>query len=495
MTDQPLKAWICPVCGYIHYGAEPPEECPLCGTPKDQFELVPEAQPAPTRWVCPNCGYIHEGSQPPHECPICGAAAAVFEPEEAGTPAAVPAGWDGKIVIVGAGIAGVSAAEAAHKTAPWAEVVLLSSEPHLPYYRLSLTRYLAGEVDSFQLDLHPHSWYEQNGIQLRLNVTVCEIDPGRKTLVLDDGQRISYDRLILTVGSHPFLPPFPGADRKNVTTLRTRQDADMILAASRAHPQVVCIGGGLLGLETAGALARQGADVTLLENMAWLLPRQLNAAAGELLKKQIEKIGISVHTNARTRELVGDETVRGVLLEDGACLPADLVVVSAGVRANLNLARQAGIQVNQGILVDDAMQTSQPDVFAAGDASEHKGVLYGIWPPSQMQGAVAGRGAAGEPGQFGGIPRSNTLKVLGYDVLSIGKITPEGANALQIAAETDDTYACFVFRDGRMVGSILLGDTALASEVKQAVETGFDFSGVLPSNPGVAEIIALLKKM
>jgi nitrite reductase (NADH) large subunit len=252
------------------------------------------------------------------------------------------------------------------------------------------------------------------------------------------------------------------------------------------------IGGGLLGLETAGALARQGAQVHVLENAGWLLPRQLNEAAGNLLKTQVEKMGIVVHTNARTRELVGDDQVRGVLLEDGTCLPADLVVISAGVRANLNLARQAGIQVNQGILVDDSLQTSHPHVFAAGDVCEHRSTLYGTWPPAQQQGSAAGRSAAGQPGHFGGVPRSTALKVLGYEVFSIGKFNPESPADLQVAAETDGGYACFVFRDGRMLGAILLGSTHLSGEVKQAVETGRDFSNRLRTNPDVTAVMRML---
>ena len=380
---------------------------------------------------------------------------------------------------------------------PRSEVVLVSNEAHLPYYRMNLTRYLAGEVPGDQLDLHPEAWYAQNGIQLLRKVELCALDLANKELSLqDEGGRVSqasYHRLILASGARPFLPPFPGADLENVTVLRTREDADFILAACRTGGPVVVIGGGLLGLETAGALARQRVEVTVLENQAWLLPRQLNRTAGELFLAHVRSLGIRVLAGARTHALVGNGRVSGVQLEDGTTLPAGLVIISAGIRSNVELPRRAGLKVNQGILVDDALATSDPDVFAAGDVAEHRGVVYGIWPPSQAQGAIAGMNAAGESCRFAGLPRSNTLKVLGYDLFSIGQIVPEGPLDLAIDARDDGNYACFVFRSDEfarvMVGAILLGDTRAAPRVKKAVENQLDCTRLLQRQPGVQDIL------
>jgi nitrite reductase (NADH) large subunit len=457
MSPLAAKAWICPRCGYIHYGPEPPDECPICGTEKDFFEPYTEAAAAP----------------------------AVSAPQ--------PSAKAIKVVVAGAGIAGVTAAEAVHKADPGAETWLISNEPGLPYYRLNLTRYLAGEVGEAQLDLHPESWYAGNNIHLMRNTALAAIDPGSKEVTLMDGSRLSYDRLILTTGSRPFVPPFSGTGRKYVTTLRTRQDADFILEACRERRNCACIGGGLLGLETAGALARQGGRVTVLENQAWLLPRQLNQAAGRLLHERIKTAGIRVHYQARTRELAGNGAVSGVIFEDGSQLPAELVIISAGIRSNTDLARGAGLAVNQGILVDNHLKTSHADIYAAGDAAEYLGVVYGIWTPSQLQGEIAGLNAAGIPAEFTGVPRSNTLKVLGYDLFSIGQISPLAAIDQAIDAQIDGNYACFVFHDCLMAGAILLGDGRLAAKVKKVIESRQDCSYVLSKKPGAKEIIQFLE--
>jgi nitrite reductase (NADH) large subunit len=461
MNTSPTPAWICPVCGYIYYGAEPPEECPICATPRDQFEPYIEAVPAQAQ------------------------------------PASTVTPQGKKIVICGAGIAGVAAAEAARKADPQAEITLISNEVDWPYYRMNLTRYLAGEVSAADLALHPQDWYAGNGITLRRETVLSALDLSQKEITLQDGSRLSFDKLVLAAGSHPFVPPFPGAGLANVTTLRTRQDADFILAACQACGAVVVIGGGLLGLETAGALARRGAAVTVLENQAWLLPRQLNQSAGALFLEQVRAMGINVRTLAKTRALLGEGAVQAVELEDGTILPAGLLILSTGIRSNLEMARQAGLGVNQGVLVDERMQTSHPDVFAAGDVAEYQGVVYGTWAPSMGQGAVAGANALaarGQAAEFAGAPRSNTLKVLGIEMFSTGQIAPQQPGDRLVETKKDGQYACFVFRGERMLGSILLGDTFLATKVKKVVESSQDCAGMLGDDSGPEEIYAFLRE-
>jgi len=235
----------------------------------------------------------------------------------------------------------------------------------------------------------------------------------------------------------------------------------------------------------------------VLENQAWLLPRQLNQSAGMLFLDQIKAMGIQVRTLAKTRALLGEGAVQAVELEGGTTLPAGLVILSAGIRSNLALARQAGLSVNQGVLVDERMQTSHPDVFAAGDVAEYKGIVYGTWAPSQAQGAVAGANAAapqGEAAEFAGAPRSNTLKVLGIEMFSTGQISPQQPGDRLIETKKDGQYACFVFRGERMVGSILLGDTFLATKVKKVVESSQDCTGVLGDDSGPEEIYEFLRE-
>jgi len=448
----------------------------------------------PKAWVCPICGYVHEGPEPPEECPLCGAAGALFEPviepaaDAAGDPAPEPgAGPALRVVIVGAGVAGVSAAEAARQAAPEAEVLLVTGEPGPPIYRLSLTRYLAGELAADALELHPAEWYQAQRITLQ-HRELTAVTPATRTLRFRDGGELAYDRLVLALGAHPFRPDLPGAGLDRVYTLRTREDAEQMLAVCGPEVPCVCIGGGLLGLETAGALARRGARVTVVEHQRWLLSRQLNRRAGAVFERQVRDLGIALRTGVQTRRLQGGAAVSGVELDTGEVLPARVVVFSAGVRANLELAQAAGLEVGQGIRVDDAMRTSAPDVFAAGDGVEHRGILYGTWPPAMRQGATAGLGAAGQTASFQGLPRSATLKALGVPLFSIGQMAPARAGDRLVEAEAEGGYTGFVWRAGQLIGAILLGDARLAPQAQRLVEAGT----LCPPLDTAAEVIRFL---
>jgi nitrite reductase (NADH) large subunit len=369
----------------------------------------------------------------------------------------------------------VSAAEAARRASANARITMITRESELPYYRLNLTRYLAGEISEDELTLHSSSWYAERRLDILVGAEVESISVGSTSVTLQDGQTIVYDKLILATGARAFLPPVPGSDRKNVVTLRTLEDARRLIGALRPGLKCVGIGGGILGLETAGALARRGADVILLESHGHLMPRQLCRRAGEIMKDFISGIGIQLRTEARVKEITGS----GVLLEDGMVIPSDLTLFTTGVSANSHLARQAGLSVNAGIIVDNSLHSTNPDIFAAGDVAEYDGTQYGSWTAAQRQGNIAGMNAAGARVEFGGIPRSHTLKVLGLNMTSIGKFEPEDSGCRVIEEEGEKRYRRFVFRDSKLVGAILLGDTALANAVTQAVESRFDFSPVL----------------
>jgi len=401
---------------------------------------------------------------------------------------------DYQYIIIGDGIAGISAAEAIFKTHTDASILILSEEEEMPYYRMSLTRYLAGEIDETKLDLHPSSWYDEKNITLGLKSVVSELHLDKKEVVLTNKSVIGYGKLVLATGASPFVPPFPGANLKNVVTLRTHLDTKALLDLCCDNMPIVCIGGGLLGLEIAGALAHQGASVTVLEALDWLLPRQLDEPASQILEKMINTMGISVKTKAHTQALLGDSEVTSILLDDGTIIPANIVVVSAGVRPNVNLAKKAGLEVNRGILVNDYLQTSNPDVFAAGDVTEHKGVLYGLWLPAKSQGTIAGLCAAGEKAVFTGIHPSTKLKVLGIDLFSIGQYMAQNDTDIVLSETKDGNYASFVFHNGILAGSILLCDTSLAGKVKKAVEAHADFSVELAAGLTIPDLKQLLTK-
>lgn len=420
-------------------------------------------------WRCRVCGYVHNGDTPPDECPVCGVPASEFEAVEIGkteAPEAEKVSKTGKILIIGAGVAGLSAAETAREASPEAEIILLSDESEVPYYRLGLTRYLAGEIGDADLPMHPEGWYGEQRIDLKLNSSVSEIHPENKTATLENGDAFSYDKLVVTTGARPFVPPLPGAELPHVFTLRTADDAKAILKSVQPGTRVVGIGGGILGLENAGALARRGAAVTVLEAFEHLMPRQLNQAGSDVLCTHLDTLGIEIITNALTERI--DE--HGVLLKDGRAVPADLIVMTVGVRSNIGMLEKAGLTVNQGVLVDHFMRTSNPDILAAGDVCEHGGVMYGSWAAAQFQGRIAGMNAAGSAAEFGGIPRSHMLKVLGKDMFSIGTIKAEDESCVALEEQQDGNYSMFMLRDNRLEGCLLLGGLELMSAAARAVQ-------------------------
>ena len=397
-----------------------------------------------------------------------------------------------QFLVVGAGIAGVSAAEAIHKTQPDASITMVSDEHNLPYFRMNLTRYLAGELERDRLDLHNREWYHENHVEIILDTHIDDIDAASKQIRLENGRLIEYDKLILANGASPFVPPIPGRELDGVMTLRSLEDADKILNITAEPANVVCIGGGLLGLEIAGGIAQKGTNVTVLEALDWLLPRQLGKEAAEMLRGQIEAMGIKVIVPARIKQINGEGKVSAVELDDGTIIPANLVLISAGIRPNLDLAKRIGLEVNRGIIVNEHMQTSDPDIYAAGDVCEYHGILYGLWVPARKQGEVAGRSAAGQPTEYPGDPPSAKLKVLGLDLFSIGQFSPAEASDRLVTWQEGDRFISFLFRDAKMIGSNLLGETGLDMKVKKAIDSGKDFSESMQGEMNLQDLITLL---
>lgn len=491
------KEWRCSVCGYIHKGDAPPAQCVVCGAPEDSFEPFggnghPREKDTVESWKCLVCNHIHQGDAPPASCPVCGAGAKKFEPLSKSEETAKQQGIKQRIVIVGAGIAGVSAAEAVRNESSSSEVILLSKEKTLPYYRLNLTRLMAGEVSVDALPIHPDAWYKDNRIDLVKGAEVIQVKPGEKSIQLRDGKTMNYDKLIITAGAHPFIPPVPGAQKRGVTTLRTEAQTHGILLSASKCSSAVVIGGGILGLEAAAGLLKAAPNlkVTVIEGFEYLMPRQLNRKASARLMKHVEKLGIRLETGTTVKEIEGDERAAGIVLNNGKTIDADLVIFAAGVRPNSYLARASGLNVNYGIIVNDYMETSMDSIYAAGDIAEHRGVLYGLWNAAMYQGAIAGMNAAGNKAGFGGIPRSNTIKVLGVDLFSIGAIEPCDGSCTVFEKDKGDVYINLIFRDGHLEGAILYGDTTASAVVKKAIEERRDYSRLLEQNPDVDLLLA-----
>ena len=481
-----MNRWKCDVCGYVHQGDETPPSCVICGADRDHFSPLilvgGTVTPDSNQWRCSICEYCHQGSSPPNHCPVCGAAANLFDAVPAEISLCGESGI-GEILILGGGIAGLTAAEEARKCSATARITLISKEAGLPYLRLNLTRFLAGEVTEQDLPLQQAEWFREWDIEL-VEGEALQIDRKQQQVQLRDGRIFPYDRLVLSNGSHPFVPPIPGATREGIKTLRTLKDAQQILKRLHSGLRCICIGGGLLGLEVAGALARRRVQVTVLEGHPWLMPRQLPRAAGQLLQAHLESLGIVVYCDVQIQELGGDEHLRNVVLADGRELPADLAVISAGVRPNSCLARQADLKVKNGLLVDDRMTTSDPQIFAAGDVTEHRGRLFGIWPASYAQGAVAGINAAGGNAEFPGISLATRIKVLDVDLFSIGQLNQPDASYQLLEKTENGHYWGLVCRDNHLVGAALYGETRLAGVLKEAVENEIQ----LPELPALSEL-------
>ena len=462
--------WKCDLCGYVHEGDEPPDSCPVCGAGADLFTRFEVTAPRPPRrWVCTVCGRVHVGDAPPPTCPVCGVGGDLFIPENEPMPAVAPAP-PGRIVVLGAGIAGVTAAERARALAPAATITLVGREPGLPYYRLNLTRLLAGEITAAALPLHDLRWYAEHRIELLCDEAVG-LDRERRELRLQGRGLLAYDRLVLATGAHAFVPPIPGVARAGVLTLRTLADAEALLALAGSARRCVCVGGGLLGLEAAGALARRGLEVTVVEGFTHLLPRQLPAVAGRLLEEQVTARGVRVRTGVRVAA-IADGLRPTVQLAGGEEIEADLVVLSAGVRPATHLARAAGLEIGKsGLLVDDRLRTSDPAILAAGDLAEHRGAVPGIWPIAHAHGVVAGSNAAGGDLELAPMAPSNRLKVLGIELFSVGLVEPADGSYQIEDSSAPGRYRRLLWRDGRLVGAVLLGDTAEATRLKERVDS------------------------
>ncbi len=365
-----------------------------------------------------------------------------------------------KVVVVGAGPAGTRCAVQVARRVPGAEVTLLGAELALPYDRVALSRLLAGEVEVGDLITHPILALEAAGIRFRAGVAVAALDRAAQVVETTKGERIGYDRLVLATGSAAVRLPLPGAELPGVLAYRDLGDVRAMLRLAAEGGHAVVIGGGLLGLEAATGLAARGMKVTVVHAMGWPMDRQLDPEAGALLTARLGRRGIRFVMPAATVALEGERHVQGVRVDDGRVLPASLVVMSVGIRPHVALARAAGLQVARGVVVDDAMRSSDPAIYAVGECTEHKGRLIGLVKPALEQAEVAAAALAGDAACWQPVPDQAALKVSGTAVWSAGEISAETAEAIILRDEDAEEYRRLFLRDGRLVGAVLYGDTA-----------------------------------
>lgn len=357
-----------------------------------------------------------------------------------------------RTIVAGAGPAGARCAERLAEGG--ASVTLIGAEPGLPYNRVALSTFLAGDIDAASLITHQAERLAEHRIDWRASTRVIAVDRAAQTITLSTGEALNYDALVLATGATPFRLPLPGADKPCVLMYRTLDDVQRMIDTAATGGPAIVIGGGLLGLEAAAGLAKRGMTVTVLHAVDRLMERQLDHGAAALLKRRLEDQGMQVILSAKTQSIEDD----GVQLADGRFIPARIVVMAVGIRPHTDLARAAGLPVNRGILVDDSMRTEDPAIYAIGECNEHRGQCVGLVAPSFAQAEVAAAAILGQAATYVPVSDATALKVAGAGVWSAGEI--DGADPIVLDDGEAGQYRRLVVRDDRLVGAVLYGETA-----------------------------------
>ena len=369
-----------------------------------------------------------------------------------------------RLVVVGNGMAGARTLEELLKLVPdMYDITVFGAEPHPNYNRILLSPVLAGEQAFDDIVLNSLAWYAEHGIRLHLGKEVSRIDRVRRRVIAADGTEAEYDRLLIATGSLPIVLPVPGKDLKGVIGYRDIHDTQAMIDTAKVKRHAVVIGGGLLGLEAANGLKQRGMEVTVVHLAGWLLERQLDPVAGQLLEKSLTERGLKFRLNTATQELIGNEQgeVTAVRFSDGSEEPADLVVMAVGIRPNIQLAQASGIHCARGIVVNDSLQTFDPRVYAVGECVSHRGIAYGLVAPLFEQAKVCANHLANYGiGIYSGSVSSTKLKVTGIDLFSAGNFMGgDGSEEIVLSDPAGGVYKKLVIKDDRLIGACLYGDT------------------------------------
>jgi nitrite reductase (NADH) large subunit len=380
-----------------------------------------------------------------------------------------------RYVIVGGGVAGTAAADAIRKRDPEGSITILTDEPYPLWSKIRLPELFSGSIGPKGLIIRKPQWYERRNILLRTEVTVTSVDPDKKVVVTSSEETVPYDRLLMATGGVPFVPPIPGSDRPNVYTIRKLEQAIDVYHNLTGLRRIVIIGGGTLGLEVARNLLETKAEIHVVESHSRLLPTLTDPASSEMLHLRLVHLGIHVHHDCNTREITGGDNADMVVMDDGRELDCDAVIIATGMRANKDLAESLGLKMERGVVIDDHMLTSLPDIYAAGDVCEHRQVKYGSWRAAEEQGTLAGANMAGDPVVYDGTVPSKYVRVAGADVFSAGYLDEEGKLENKLTVDWEKMVYKRIVLDGcRIVGSVMVGDLRDAQRVLRAIETEID---------------------
>ncbi|MDR5659612.1 FAD-dependent oxidoreductase [Serpentinicella sp. ANB-PHB4] len=393
-----------------------------------------------------------------------------------------------KYVIVGNGIAGLTAAQEIRKRDEESKILMVTNENYLTYFRVKLSHNISKSFDVKGLLMYKDQWYEEKRIKVVLNEKVAELNIEQKYIVIK-GKKVRYEKLLLATGAKAFIPPIEGRDKTGVFSLRTISDLSQIQSYFVNCDNITVIGGGLLGLEAAWAIKELGKEVNVVQQGPFLLPRQLDEQFAKVVGEMLQDRGINFYYNAETKEVLGNHKVTGLLFEDGRKLETGAVLISAGVKPNIELAKSCNISCNKGIKVDRYLKTSNKEIYAAGDIAEVHGMNLGLWPLAQEQGKIAGANMTGANLAYS-ISQPSTLLTLGdIKVFSIGNINEF---EVSLVSENKGNYYKLFLNNFKIVGGILIGDTTKAVKLKKAVMNKVDVSLLHEKKMSCHEIVETL---
>ncbi len=438
---------------------------------KEKEKEVIKSEVKTYRWKCTVCGEIIESETVPAVCPVCGVGPEYFvklEDEEVGEFS------DKKenIIIIGASGAGMYAAIEIRKRNKVSDLTVISKEDVKGYFRPQLSKLLGNDdVTIESMVIKDDKWFKENNVNLLLDKLVEKIDTANKKVILNDGKELGYTKLIIASGAEVFVPPFPGKEKQGVFTLRYAKDGKEIKEYAKSKKTGAVIGGGVLGLEAANELKKLGLDVTVIEVADRILPRQLDKDASEVLEEALRSFGVNFKKGVGTKEIIGGTQVKGILLDNGEVVEAELVIVSTGVKANSKIAEGSGIEIKRAIVVNEKMETTAKDVFACGDCAEFNGINYALWSEATEQGKTAGINAVGGNSVYENIIPSTTLNAFGISVFSIGDVGSNPEKEYKTYKSIDrKNYKKLYFVNEILSGGILIGDTSQTVDLIEGIE-------------------------
>lgn len=399
-----------------------------------------------------------------------------------------------KIIIIGAGIAAVSAIKAIRQLNQDIDITVYGEEQHFPYKRIRLTKDLANGIDEEKLLIEKEDWYEANRVTLETGKKVTKINPEQHVIILSDGTIDKYSSLLLATGASNRVLPIKGIDKTGVYTLRSLEDGQDILKQAEKSKRAVIIGGGILGLEIAWSLIKLKKEVVIVEAMPRLIPRQLDGDSSQLLQKVVESHGVTVYTGTCVNEILGDYNVTGFITDNNVEMACDMVIHSTGICPNIELIKGAGIETNRGIIVNNRMQTSVPDVYAAGDVAEYEGEVLGLWNIASVQGDTAGKNMVGLTEAYETPATPMVMNAFHYSLFSIGNIDDNESDHAIVDEPAGNKYGKIWLSDGVVTGALILGSIKELPPIKKAMDQKVKFSEVYDKEYSLGEFLSLAKE-